>query len=167
MVLPMRSMVMPQESNVRRNLARITAVSAPGSSKSLQKALRILLHMGQRSPNVGIAQLASELRLNKSTVYRLLCAMEKFGLVERLPQGENYRLGLKLHELGMRAIESRSLREEAHPFLVDLAERSGESVHLAVPGPRGAICLDQPRTEATRSRGDRSECARAPGHFSQ
>src|ERR1700722_4536196 len=139
----MLSMVIPLRSNLRTNLARITAVSAPGSSKSLQKALRILLHMGQRSPNVGVAELASDLGLNKSTVYRLLCAMEKFGLVERLPEGERYRLGLKLHELGMRAIESRSLREEAHPFLVDLAKKSGESVHLAVPGPKGAICLDQ------------------------
>ncbi len=139
----MLSMVVPQHSNLRTNIARITAVSAPGSSKSLQKALRILLHMGQRSPNVGVAQIASDLGLNKSTVYRLLCAMEKFGLVERLPEDERYRLGLKLHELGMRAIESRSLREEAHPFLVDLAKKSGESVHLAVPGPRGAICLDQ------------------------
>jgi IclR family transcriptional regulator, KDG regulon repressor len=134
--------VMPHEANLRRNLARITSVSAPGSSKSLQKALRILLHMGQGNPDMGIAELASELDLNKTTVYRLLCALEKFGLVERLAEGENYRLGLKLHELGTHAIESRSLRTEAHSFLIDLAQKSGESVHLAVPGPRGAICLD-------------------------
>ncbi len=133
---------MAQELGLKRNLARITSLSAPGSSKSLQKALRILLHMGQGSPDMGIAELACELSLNKTTVYRLLCAMEKFGLVERLPEGENYRLGLKLHELGTHAIESRSLRTEAHPFLVDLAQKSGESVHLAVPGPRGAVCLD-------------------------
>src|ERR1700722_3325651 len=139
----MLSMVVPQHSSLRTNIARITAVSAPGSSKSLQKALRILLHMGQRSPNVGVAQIATDLGLNKSTVYRLLCAMEKFGLVERLPEGERYRLGLKLHEVGNRAIRSRRLREEGAPFLVDLAERCGESVHLAVPGPRGALCLDQ------------------------
>lgn len=139
----MLSRVSPRRSYLRTNLERITAVSAPGSSKSLQKALRILLHMGQRNPDAGIAELASELGLNKSTVYRLLCALEKFGLVERLPEGERYRLGLKLHELGTRAIESRSLRAEAHPFLVELAEKCGESVHLAVPGARGAICLDQ------------------------
>jgi IclR family KDG regulon transcriptional repressor len=108
----------------------------------LQKALRILLHMGEGSPDIGIAELACELSLNKTTVYRLLCALEKFGLVERLPEGENYRLGLKLHELGTHAIESRSLRTEAHPFLVELAQKSGESVHLAVSGPRGAVCLD-------------------------
>jgi DNA-binding IclR family transcriptional regulator len=133
---------MVQKLNLKRDLARITSLSAPGSSKSLQKALRILLHMGQGGPDRGIAALASELSLNKTTVYRLLCAMEKFGLVERLPGGENYRLGLKLHELGTHAIESRSLRTEAHPFLVELAQKSGESVHLAIPGPRGAVCLD-------------------------
>jgi DNA-binding IclR family transcriptional regulator len=99
--------------------------------------------MGQANPNSGIGDIAKELGLNKTTVYRLLTAMERFGLVERTPVGESYRLGLKLHELGTRAIESRSVRGEARPLLVELARRSGESVHLAVPGPRGAICLDQ------------------------
>lgn len=114
----------------------------PGSSKSLQKALRILLHMGQISPNAGIGEIARELGLNKTTVYRLLSAMERFGLVEKTPGGESYRLGLKLHELGAKSIESRNLRGEAHDLLIELALKSGESVHLAVAGPRGAVCLD-------------------------
>jgi IclR family KDG regulon transcriptional repressor len=123
-------------------ISRPPSVSSPGSSKSLQKALRILLYMGQANPNTGIGEIAKELGLNKTTVYRLLTAMERFGLVEKTPVGESYRLGLKLHELGAKAVESRSMRVEAHPLLVELARKSGESVHLAVPGPRGAVCLD-------------------------
>ena len=128
---------------LQKRLLRIPEpVTDPGSSKSLQKALRILLYMGQASPNVGIGEVAAELGLNKTTVYRLMQALEKFGLIERTPEGESYRLGLKLHELGVKAIESRSLRVEAHPFLVELANLSGESVHLAVKGSRGGVCLD-------------------------
>jgi IclR family transcriptional regulator, KDG regulon repressor len=114
-----------------------------GSSKSLQKALRILLCLGENGPEMGVTQLASRLDLNKTTVHRLLNAMEKFDLIEKNPEGDRYRLGLKLHDLGTKAIESRTLRTEAHRFLLELSRVSRESVSLAVPGPGGVVCLDR------------------------
>ena len=122
---------------------RSRAKGKPGSSKSLQKALRILLYMGDNGPALGVTQLASGLGLNKTTVHRLLHAMGKFGLIERNPESERYRLGLKLHDLGTRALESRTLRTEAHRFLLELARASHETVSLAVPGPGGVLCLDR------------------------
>ena len=113
------------------------------SSKSLQKALRILVHMGYQGPDAGVTQLASALGLNKSTVYRLLTTMEKFGLIERNEESERYRLGLRLHHLGMKALEARNLRSEAHRLLLEMARRSQESVSLAVPSAIGVICLDR------------------------
>jgi IclR family transcriptional regulator, KDG regulon repressor len=114
-----------------------------GSSKSLQKALRLLLHLGEYGPEMSVTQLAGDLKLNKTTVYRLLNAMRIFELIEKDPSNERYRLGLKLHELGCRALESRSLRHEAHGFLVELSRRSHESVSLAVLGAGGIICIDR------------------------
>ena len=114
-----------------------------GSSKSLQKALRILLHMGDNGPALGVTQIASGLSLNKTTVHRLLHAMEKFELIERNPESDRYRLGLKLYELGARAVESRTLRTEAHRFLLELSRATHETVSLAVPGLGGVICLDR------------------------
>jgi IclR family KDG regulon transcriptional repressor len=116
---------------------------SPGSSKSLQKAMRILIHLGERGPEISLTQLSSSLALNRSTVYRLLSAMQKFHLIEQNPLNEKYSLGLKFHELGARALHTRSLQSEARPFLVTLAQRSGESVSLAVPGAGGIICLDR------------------------
>jgi len=113
------------------------------SSKSLQKALRILIHMGLQGPDAGVTQLATALNLNKTTVYRLLSAMEKFELIERNDETERYRLGLKLHHLGMKALEARNLRSEAHRLLLEMARRSRESVSLAVPSANGVICLDR------------------------
>jgi IclR family transcriptional regulator, KDG regulon repressor len=114
-----------------------------GSSKSLQKALRILVYMGEQAPEAGITQLASELGLTKATVHRLLHAMERFELIERNAETERYRLGLKLHQLGTKAVESRTLRSEAHRLLLEMSRRSRESVSLAVPSPGGVICLDR------------------------
>jgi IclR family KDG regulon transcriptional repressor len=120
-----------------------------GSSKSLRKAIRILLHLGQNGPELGITQLASALGLNKTTVYRLLQAMESFQFIEKNAQTERYRLGLKLHDLGARAMESRTLRSEAHRFLIEMSHRASEAVSLAVPGVGGIVCLD--RVDSARS----------------
>src|SRR5271170_7428594 len=108
--LPLVSITKKKHSRKREN-------GASGSSKSLQKALRILLHMGKYGPELGVTQVASALELNKTTVHRLLNAMENFELIEKNPDNERYRLGLKLHDLGTKAIESRTLRNEAHRFL--------------------------------------------------
>jgi IclR family transcriptional regulator, KDG regulon repressor len=128
-------------------LLRRRAIARPevdtGSSKSLQKALRILVYMGEQAPEAGVTQLASELGLTKATVHRLLNAMERFELIERNAESERYRLGLKLHQLGNRAVESRTLRSEAHRLLLEMSRRSRETVSLAVPAPGGVICLDR------------------------
>ncbi len=114
-----------------------------GSSKSLQKAIRILLHLGKNGPELGITQLASELDLNKVSVFRLLSAMQKFDLIEQNQFNERYRLGLKFHDFGTRALKSRTLRIEAHEFLLELSRRSNECVSLAIPAGGGVICLDR------------------------
>src|ERR1700722_5339428 len=121
----------PRTAHTHRRVSRSRPARAPGSSKSLQKALRILFHMGQNGPEMGITQLASALSLNKTTVYRLLNAMQKFDVIEKSPGTDRYRLGLKLHELGSCAVESRTLRNEAHRHLLELAHVSHESVSLA------------------------------------
>lgn len=114
-----------------------------GSSKSLQKALRILVYMGEQAPEAGVTQLAAELGLTKATVHRLLNAMERFDLIERNSASERYRLGLRLHQLGSRALESRTLRAEAHRLLTEMSRRSRETVSLATPAPGGVVCLDR------------------------
>lgn len=114
-----------------------------GSSKSLQKALRLLLHLGEYGPEMSLTQLAAELDLNKSTVFRLLTAMQKFELIEKNSENEKYRLGLRLHELGCRALDSRTLRNTTHSFLVELSRRTKESASFAVPGAGGIVCLDR------------------------
>lgn len=92
--------------------------------------MRILIRLGEQGPEISLAQLSSGLALNKSTVHRLLAAMQKFHLIERNPLNEKYRLGIKFHELGSGALHARSLQFEARPFLLELARRSNESVSL-------------------------------------
>ena len=139
-------------------------VQAPGSSKSLQKALGILVHLGQYGPEMGITDLAATMSLNKTTVYRLLSAMQKFELVEQNPDNDRYRLGLRLYELGSRALESRTLQHEAHRFLLEMSRRSRETVSLAVPTSGAVICLDRVNSPHTIITTRTDVGARFPAH---
>jgi IclR family transcriptional regulator, KDG regulon repressor len=127
----------------KRLSSRRRRSQAPGSSKSLQKALRLLLHLAESGPEMGITQLANDLDLNKTTVYRLLNAMQSFDFIEKSPANEKYRLGLRLHELGCRALDSRTLSGESHTFLVELARRCNESVSIAALAGGNIVCLDR------------------------
>ena len=157
------SPVRSKAANARTPAARKRG-DAPGSSKSLQKALRILLHLGQFGPEMGVTDLASTMSLNKTTVYRLLSAMEKFELVEQNPDNDRYRLGLRLHELGTRALESRTLQHEAHRFLLEMSRRSHETVSLAVPSPGAIVCLDRVNSPHTVITTRTEVGARFPAH---
>jgi DNA-binding IclR family transcriptional regulator len=134
---------MPATARALRRRAVQRLEREDSSSKSLQKALRILVHMGEQSPEAGVTELASELSLTKATVHRLLNTMERFNLIERNAESERYRLGLKLHQLGNLAVESRTLRTEANRLLLEMSRRSRDTVSLAVPAPGGVICLDR------------------------
>jgi IclR family transcriptional regulator, KDG regulon repressor len=141
----------PRTRQTKENSSRAAPkqVGPPGSSKSLQKGLRILLHLGQYGPEMGVTEIASAMGLNKTTVYRLLNAMSKFELVEQNAENDRYRLGLKLHELGLRALESRTLQREAHRFLLRMSQRTHETVSLAVHTPGAVICLDRVNSQHT------------------
>jgi DNA-binding IclR family transcriptional regulator len=69
--------------------------------------------------------------LNRSTVYRLLSALEQEGLVASDGAGR-YRLGPDLAVLGTLALRQLSLRDVALPHLRTLAQRSGETIDLDI-----------------------------------
>jgi hypothetical protein len=96
--LPRPSELALQASHSKNSLARESGSAA--SSKSLKKAIRILLHLGENGPLLSLTGFASAVRLNKTTVHGLLGALQKFPLVERNPHSDKYCLGLKFHALG-------------------------------------------------------------------
>ncbi len=78
----------------------------------------------------GLSELARRSGLAKTTVFRLVHELARYGLVEVTPGG--VRLGMRLFELGSSVPRQRSLREAALPYMRDLHEATRETVHLAV-----------------------------------
>jgi DNA-binding IclR family transcriptional regulator len=107
----------------------------PGEAKYrvqvLERAFDILDALAADGPG-RLNDLSRAVDLHKSTTHRLLSAMERRRYVERMPSGAEYALGLRLFELGTRAVSRLGSVEIARPFLERLAQASGETAHMGI-----------------------------------
>src|SRR5688572_1381228 len=99
-------------------------------TQAVVRALSILKSFDDERPSWTLAELSRRLNLNKTTVFRLLTALESEGLVRRDSVSETYALGPEMVMLGARAMRSYSLREACRPELKTLAETSRETATL-------------------------------------
>jgi len=94
--------------------------------------MSILDALSRSGSEMALSELTEALHLHKSTVFRLLMVLERERLVNRNPLTGHYRLGMKLFELGSKAVSNLSIRECARTRLEHLAFETGETVHLCV-----------------------------------
>ena len=97
----------------------------------LDRSFRILDALAAGNQALSPAELASSLRLHKSTIHRLLVVLEHQRYIRRTADGK-YALGTRLIEMGSRATEQLDLGEHALPFLRTLVEETGETAHISV-----------------------------------
>lgn len=116
--------------------------SDPYRLQGLDRVVAILDLLGASDNSLSLAEICQCMELRKSTAHRALMALERTGLIERAP-ANRYRLGLKLYDMGSRAVEQVDLRAGARPHLRKLALRVGETVHLGVLHKTRIIYLDK------------------------
>ncbi len=110
---------------------RIPDLSEPRYSQSLERGLAILECFTPETPVLGIADIATQLGMSRSTTHRYVTTLLALGY---LGQGarRKYRLGLRVTALGMAALNETSLRDHAHADLAELAHRAGYATSIAV-----------------------------------
>jgi DNA-binding IclR family transcriptional regulator len=109
---------------------------------SLDRAVAVLEMLSESETALSLAEVCQRLHLHKSTAHRSLMVLERSALIERTPENR-YRLGLKLYELGNRAVEQVDLRTRVHPYFRRLAAQVGETVHLSVLQKTSIVYLDK------------------------
>jgi len=93
-------------------------------------------------PELGISEIARKVGLSKSIVMRLVATLRDEGFLQRSPGSDKYRIGLAAFEIGNLYYLSTSLRREAEPLLLELAERFGHSAYLGtLSGDRAIYVL--------------------------
>jgi IclR family transcriptional regulator, acetate operon repressor len=106
-------------------------VSNYTGTQAIARAVAVLKAFGPEAAQRTPQELSSRTGLNRSTVYRILNALEREDLVASDGAGR-YHLGPELAILGGLALRQLDLRGVALPFLRELAKRSGETVDLEV-----------------------------------
>ena len=116
--------------------------SDPYQLQGLDRVVAILDLLGSSDVSLSLADICQRMGLHKSTAHRALMALERTGMIERAP-ASRYRLGLKLYDMGNRAVEQIDLRSRVHPHLRKLALRVGEIVHLGVLHKTRVVYIDK------------------------
>lgn len=98
--------------------------------QSIERAFALLRALAARPS--GVTELAERVDLPKSTVSRLLSALEAEGAIEQVEAGGEYRIGHAVEEIAGGSAQSRSLIAAAQPLLSDLAEQTNEATGLDV-----------------------------------
>lgn len=100
--------------------------------RAVVRAARLLELLRTSDGGASLGNLSARSGLAKASVFRMLRTLEETGLVERLPEDDRYRLGVRCLELGQAYLEQTDLRREAFPELAELLREFNETVHLGV-----------------------------------
>jgi IclR family acetate operon transcriptional repressor len=101
-------------------------------TRTISRAIAILESFDETRLHLGVTELSQLTGLDKSTVYRLLSALQQGSLIERDAETAKYHLGFGLVRLAGLALQHLDLPRIARPYLRELAELSGETVNLSV-----------------------------------
>jgi DNA-binding IclR family transcriptional regulator len=118
---------------------------SPSGTQAIDRAAELLVRVVESAEPVAVGALAETTGLPKSTTSRLVAALERQGLVQRLGDRGRLRPGPVLVRYANRDASS-TLVELAAPSLRRLADASGETINLAVPGIDGVVHLAQEDT---------------------
>ena len=114
-----------------------------GRVQSVERAVALLEAVADGSTEgEPVAVLADRCGLNRATAWRLLGTLEAHGLVDRDPATQRYSVGFGVSRLAASAGVDGLVRR-AHPVLVRLSERTGETADLAVARPLGLTYVDE------------------------
>jgi IclR family pca regulon transcriptional regulator len=138
----------------------VPSLREPRYSQSLERGLAILTCFSGVRPVLGIADIADELGMSRSTTHRYVITLLALGYLEQ-GASRKYRLGLKVTDLGMAALNSTGLREHAHEYLEELRQRTSYTTNLAVLDGLEILYVD--RVRSFRRDQGRIDLGLAPG----
>jgi IclR family transcriptional regulator, pca regulon regulatory protein len=129
----------------RDELERIPTLRERRYSQSLERGLAILGCFTPEHPLLGIAEIADELGMSRTTTHRYATTLVVLGFLEQ-GASRKYRLCLRVTELGMSTLQSTGLSEHSRPHLEELRQRCTYTVSLAVLDGPEILYVDRARS---------------------
>lgn len=107
----------------------------------VHRTAAILMALRGEPDGLSLAQIAQRVGLARSTVHRLVAALEQERFVVAASSSRGFRLGPALASLAVAAV--RDIVLLIHPFLVELSRELDETVDLAVLEHDHVLFVDQ------------------------
>lgn len=115
----------------------------PRPRSAVRRVTEVLDAFAGSSGDLGISELARQLRCSKSVVHRLLAGLAESGYVAADPETRRYRLGSKALLLAQSASARDDLRRRAMPHLELIRERTGETATLSLLRGQSRVYVEQ------------------------
>jgi DNA-binding IclR family transcriptional regulator len=111
------------------------------ASTTVAKAVYILEILASKADvGISLAELSPLINMPKSSTHRYLVTLQELGLAER-KDGDRFCLGPKVIEIAGAFLAKSDLRNESQVVMNELAEMTGETIHLAVPSGREVVYI--------------------------
>ena len=118
--------------------------SLRSGTQSVERAFAVLRAVGARgTPGARLGDVMEAVRLNRTTVYRLLRCLVQQGAVRTNDDGDRYFIGQLVAELGAEARPDQKLKELFGPVLTRIAELTGDTTFLQVRAGSESFCVDR------------------------
>lgn len=109
---------------------------------AIARTFRLLEILSTSPEGRSLAQLAEELRVPKSTLFRILYTLQEHAIVIEDRERKLFTLGMKLLEWGHAALSKIDLKSIAHPHLLKLAHETRQSFYLAILDNDEVVLID-------------------------
>lgn len=107
-----------------------------------ERIFHTIEYLAQSGPT-GLQELSNELKLNKSTVHRILNSLICMDYVRQDAETSKYSLSFKFCRISNLILSQNSMIDIARPYIKQLAELSGETVHLVQIDNIHAVYIDK------------------------
>ncbi|KGR75185.1 IclR family transcriptional regulator [Ureibacillus sinduriensis] len=117
--------------------------------QSIERAFMILEYLSEHPNGMQITKLATETKLSKSTVHRLLSTLIELQYVRKDSETDRYYLSYRTLYLTRNILSNSSLITVARPLLENLVKEINETVHLCVEENEEVVYVDKIESNQT------------------
>lgn len=92
-------------------------------------------------PKLTLQEISDRIELSKATTFRLVNSLSDAGYLVRLDD-QKYCLSMKLVKLAGVVASGLSVRDIAHPIMLEIGQKTGETVSLNAVVGKDRVCID-------------------------
>ncbi len=113
------------------------------SVPAIHRAVQVIELLAASHSGFSLADVSRQTGIPKSSLFRILAALEQHSIVLQDHDRKIFRLGMKLLDWGNAALEKIDLKTIVHPHLIRMAHETRESYYLTILDGHEVIIIDR------------------------